>query len=81
MSTATLTMKAPTVPTAGAVAAKAKAQRKRWLQRFYDALVEARMRQARREIARYLSTVPQDDVRAAGLRVGLKDDAALPFTR
>ena len=80
MSTATLTLKAPIAPIAGAAASKGKSQRT-WLQRFYDAMIEARMRQARRELGRYLATVPQDEVKEAGLRVGLTDDAALPFTR
>jgi hypothetical protein len=76
MTTATLTMKVPAAPNVAA-----KPQRKSWLQRSYDALVEARMRQARRELAAFHAMVPDDEVKQAGLRVGLKDDDALPFTR
>jgi hypothetical protein len=47
------------VPTAGAPAqAEATAPRKRWYARLMDALIEARMEQARREVARYMHFMP-----------------------
>ncbi len=47
------------VPAAAAAQTAAKAgPRKPFLARFMDALIEARMRQARREIARHLELLP-----------------------
>ena len=49
--------------------------------RFFDALMEARMRAALREIARHRHLVPEDVVKAAGYQPTRADDAAYPFTR
>ena len=51
------------------------------LRRFYDALVEARMRQAMREIAMHRHLVPDDVLKSAGYAAGLANDGELPFTR
>jgi hypothetical protein len=49
--------RAPSVPDA-AVAAAPAPKRKSWLARMFDAMVEARMQQAHREIARYVHIIP-----------------------
>jgi hypothetical protein len=62
---------------AGKTAAKA-APRKHWLARVMDALVEARMQQARREIARHIHLLPYslDDRRN---RLVKTDSTDMPF--
>jgi len=51
------------------------------LARFYDALLEARMRQAMREIAMHRHLIPADILKEAGYRATVTKDGALPFTR
>jgi hypothetical protein len=43
---------------AGAAAPAKAAPRKRWFARWMDALIEARMEQARREVARHMHFLP-----------------------
>jgi hypothetical protein len=57
----------------------AAAARKHWFARFIDALVEARMRKAERDIARYRFLLPDQFEREA-LKRGLESDR-LPFVR
>jgi hypothetical protein len=74
-------MKTPAAaPIAGDVAAKT--ERKGWFAHLMDALVEARMRQARREIERYLAIAAPDDLRKnyAG-KFGAYDDVGVRFMR
>ena len=49
----------------------------RWL----DAMVEARMRQAVREIAHRRHLVPEDLLKRYGYAATLQNDSAYPFTR
>jgi len=57
------------------------APRRGLLTRFYDALLEARMRQAMREIAMHRHLIPADILKEAGYRATVTKDGALPFTR
>jgi hypothetical protein len=51
-----------------------------WLRRFFVALMEARMRQAEREIARYRHLLPQElEISGDGLTARNEDE--LPFGR
>jgi hypothetical protein len=54
---------------------------KGFLSRLYDALVEARMRAAMRELAMHRHLVPEDVLKNAGYAASVNDDAALPFTK
>jgi hypothetical protein len=49
--------------------------------RFYDALVEARMRQAEREIRMHLHLVPTALLKETGLAVRYQDADKLPFVK
>ena len=51
------------------------------LARMFDAMVEARMRQAVREIAHHPHLLPEDLLKKYGYEATLKDDGAYPFTR
>ena len=51
------------------------------LVRFFDAILEARMRQAMREIAHHRHLVPEDLLKKYGYTATLADDSAYPFTR
>jgi hypothetical protein len=74
MTTATFTLRAPY--------STAPAQPKRGLlARFYDAMIEARMRQAMREIAMHRHLIPADILKEAGYRATVTKDGSLPFTR
>jgi hypothetical protein len=78
----TLSLKEPVAAEreAGPAAKRAPA-RKPWYTRLLEALVEARMRQVEREIARYRSLVPHDEAKAGGYRVSYANDEELPFVR
>jgi hypothetical protein len=89
MATATLRLSAP--PPARTATETARPS-KGWLSRFYNALIEARMRQAMREIAmhrhllskeevRLPDPVPQDEVKRAGYQATFADAGLLPFVR
>ena len=49
--------------------------------RFYDAVVEARMRQALRELALHRHLIPEEVLKKAGYTATVSDDGAYPFTR
>ena len=49
--------------------------------RIFDAMVEARMRQAVREIANRPHLLPEDLLKKYGYAATLKNDSAYPFTR
>ena len=51
------------------------------LARFFDAVAEARMRQAVRELAMHRHLVPEDLLKKYGYTATLADDGAFPFTR
>lgn len=57
------------------------APRRGWFARFYDAMVEARMRQAVRELAMHRHLVPEDMLKKYGYTATASDDSALPLTR
>ena len=75
MTTATLRLSTP-ISTS-----RAAAPRKSFLARFYDALVEARMRQAMRELAMHRHLIPEDMLKKAGYAATASNDGAYPFTR
>jgi hypothetical protein len=74
MTTATFTLGAPYS------AAPARPKRG-MLARFYDAMIEARMRQAMREIAMHRHLIPTDILKDAGYQATVTKDGSLPFTR
>jgi hypothetical protein len=74
MTTATLRLSTP-LPEERTAASK-----KSLLARFFDALIEARMRQAAREIAMHRHLMP-DQLLNDGDRATVTNDGALPFTR
>ena len=49
--------------------------------RAWDALIEARMRQAERELRMYLHLIPADVLRESGLLARYKDADKLPFVK
>ena len=74
MAVATLRMPA-SLPETG------KASTRGLLARFYDAVVEARMRAAVREIAMHRHLIPADVLQKSGYTATLRDDSAFPFTK
>ena len=57
------------------------ARKRSLLARFFDAMAEARMRQAVRELAMHRDLVPADLLKKYGYRATSADDSAYPFTR
>ena len=51
------------------------------LMRWFDAMAEARMRQAVRELAMHRDLVPEDLLKKYGYTATLADDGTFPFTR
>jgi hypothetical protein len=51
------------------------------LSRFFNALIEARMRQAEVEIRKHHSLVPPSTLTKAGLKATYSDSATLPFVK
>jgi hypothetical protein len=49
--------------------------------RFFDAMAEARMRQAVRELAMHRDLVPEELLKKYGYTATLNDDSKFPFTR
>jgi hypothetical protein len=49
--------------------------------RLFDAMAEARMRQAMRELAMHRHLAPEDLLKKHGYAATLSDDSAYPFTR
>lgn len=82
MSTATLTTPAAFAgaPAKTATASTAAPRKGFWM-RAFEAYMNGRMRQAEREIARLRHLIPQDELRAAGFRVGVNESDRLPFGR
>jgi hypothetical protein len=74
-------MTAATFHAPTAFAEASSATKRSLLARFFDAIAEARMRQAMREIARHRHLVPEDLLRKYGYTATLADDSAYPFTR
>ena len=74
MTTATLPMSTP-------LAAGRTAPRKSLFARFYDALIEARMRRAMHEIAARRHLIPEDHFKKAGYKATVADAGLLPFVR
>jgi hypothetical protein len=77
MTAATLPLSTP-LPEARTVTRSLK---KGLFARFVDAMIEARMRQAMREIAHRRHLLPDHMLKAAGYETTLSNDGALPFTR
>src|SRR5215211_5814227 len=75
------TMTTTTFSVAAGYPAARTAPKRRLLARFYDALLEARMRQAMREIAMHRHLIPADLLKEAGYQATMTKDGALPFTR
>jgi len=59
----------------------APAPRAGWFKRFFAAMVEARLRQAERELAMHRHLIPQDVVKEAGYAATQSTDGVLPFVR
>jgi hypothetical protein len=74
MTTATLQLSTP-------LPAARTAAKKGLFARFVDAMIEARMRQAMREIAHHRHLLPDHMLEATGRQAALRNDGALPFTR
>jgi len=70
-----------TAITYGRVPAAAEQARQGFWARWYDRIVEARMRQAEREIRNHLGYVPEDVLKASGYRATLKNAKELPFVK
>lgn len=51
------------------------------LSRFFNAVAEARMRQAEVEIRKHLSLVPRSTLAKAGLKATYSDSTTLPFVK
>ena len=62
-------------------AAAAEQARPGFWARLYDRLVEARMRQAEREIRNHFGYVPEDVLKASGYRASLEKSKELPFVK
>jgi hypothetical protein len=76
MTMATLTLKLP-----ASTRQQDSSPRRGFWSRVFDAMIEARMRQAQQEIERHRRLISTDPVKDAGYRVGLRDVGALPFVR
>ena len=74
MTTATLRLSTP-------LPAAETASQKGMFARFIDALVEARMRKAMREIERYRHLIPPHHLKSTGYPATAGDDSAFPFMR
>jgi hypothetical protein len=66
---------------AGAVKSAAPSARKGFWARVLDAMIEARMRQAEREIRLHLHLVPEDILAKSGLEATYKGAGKLPFVK
>ena len=49
--------------------------------RFFDALIEARMREAERQIRQHIQFVPDEVLAKAGYKATYRDAAKLPFVK
>jgi hypothetical protein len=66
---------------ARAVETAAPATKKGFWARVLDAMIEARMRQAERQIRQHLHLVPEDVLTKSGFRASYKDADKLPFVK
>jgi hypothetical protein len=74
-------MTAATFHTPSAVPDARVAPKRGLLARFFDAMVEARMRRAVRELAMHRHLVPEDLLKKYGYTASASDDSGFPFTR
>ena len=74
MATAVLNSLPRTAYAANAASATVAPTRKGWLVRAYDAMVESQMHRARREVSRYLQTLPQDELNKLGYRTMIREE-------
>ena len=74
-------MTAATFHTATALPEGRTERKPGFLARLFDAMAEARMRQAVRELAMHRSLVPEDLLKKYGYTATLQDNSAYPFTR
>jgi hypothetical protein len=51
------------------------------LSRFFNALAEARMRQAEIEVRKHLALIPKSSLARAGLKATYHDSGTLPFVK
>jgi hypothetical protein len=51
------------------------------LSRFFNALAEARMRQAEIEVRKHLALIPKSSLARAGLKATYDDSGTLPFVK
>jgi hypothetical protein len=75
----TLPRTAYAATSAASVAGRANAARKGWLVRAYEAMAESQMHRARREVSRYLQTLPQDELNRLGYRTTIREDGQPTF--
>jgi hypothetical protein len=73
-------MTAITYGRVSAAADKARPAKGFWA-RWYDRLVEARMRQAEREIRNHLGYLPENVLKSAGYDATLRKSQELPFVK
>lgn len=66
---------------AGVRPVKSATRAKGFWARAWDALIEARMRQAERELRMHLHLIPADVLRESGLLARYKDADKLPFVK
>ena len=74
-------MTAATFHTPTALPEARSEQKPGFFARLFDAMAEARMRQAARELAIYRHLVPEDLLKEHGYMATVSDDSAYPFTR
>ena len=74
-------MTAATFHTPTALPEARSEQKHGFFARLFDAMAEARMRQAMRELAMHRHLVPEDLLKKYGYTATLSDDGAYPFTR
>ena len=70
-----------TLRLSGPLPAVRNAPAKGFFARFMDALIEARMRKAMREIEQYRHLTPSHLLKSSGYQATANDDGAFPFTR
>lgn len=76
---ATATLKTPAF--GAEQAAQAPKAKTNLLKRFFNAMMEAQLRKAEREISQHLRYVPDDTLRQAGFRRTLEGSKEYPFVK
>jgi hypothetical protein len=74
-------MTAATFPTPTAFPKARTARKAGFWARFAEAMMEARLRAAMRELNRHRHLVPEDLLKKSGYAATLNDDSQFPFTR